>query len=121
MLIHFSPPLVAVNPMNSFENTHYYSTGLTSAHPTPLTPHALIDSTISKELEKLALIVAQTWLDDQPNVQLDAQSDFDRCLLYVTQEIAEAGSAVGGVIGLAISVGGGSAAARVACCRIFSL
>lgn len=106
--------------MSSFEPPHYYSTGLTSTHSNPADAHSFLQGATRKELEKLALIVAQTWLDDHPNAQPSSQADFQSCLQYVTQQLAEAGTAVGGFIGLAISVGGGSAAAEVACRQMFS-
>ncbi len=69
----------------------------------------------AKEFEKLALFVAQAWLDEHPNANLHSQTDFQDCVQYVTAELAKAGSAVGGPAGLELLTGGGSEAACKVC------
>lgn len=79
-----------------------------------------------QEFEKLALLVAQTWKDDHPSVMptLEAdmpEADIEDCIAYVTTEMAAAATAVGGIAGLEILTGGGSAAACVACKQVLSV
>lgn len=75
---------------------------------------------ISQRLEELALFVAQAWQDYHSTAHPDSLTDFQACTLYVTTEMAIAATSVGGPIGLEILVGGGSAAACVACRRVLS-
>jgi hypothetical protein len=73
-----------------------------------------------QELEHLALFVAETWRADHPHAQPDSEEDYMACVLYVTEEMARAGAAVGGPAGLEILTGGGSAAGRVVCRRVLT-
>jgi hypothetical protein len=74
---------------------------------------------IHQELEKLALLLAQSWRDEHADADPNSEETFESCVAYITAEMAKAGSAVGGPAGLAILTGGGSAAARIACKRLF--
>jgi hypothetical protein len=74
---------------------------------------------IHQELEKLALILAQTWRDEHAEANPNSEETFENCVAYITAEMAKAGAAVGGPAGLAILTGGGSAAARIVCKRLF--
>lgn len=73
-----------------------------------------------KEIEKVALFVAQSWKDDHPNAQLNSDLDLSNCIAYVTVEMAGAASVVGGPVGLEILTGGGSEAACVVCKQVLS-
>jgi len=74
----------------------------------------------NQEFEKLAFLTAQIWRDEHPDIDLNSQANFEACVLYVTTEMVTAAKAVGGPVGLAITTGGGSRAARLACRRIFT-
>lgn len=76
---------------------------------------------IDQELEKLAYFVAQAWKDDHPTACSSLIADIQACTLYVTTELAQAATAVGGPVGLQILTGGGSAAACSACQQVLSV
>jgi hypothetical protein len=74
---------------------------------------------LQQELEKLALILVRTWQDEHPDANFGSDEAFQSCTAYVTEEMAKAGAAVGGVAGLTILMGSGSAAARSAYRQMF--
>ncbi|NJR60979.1 MAG: hypothetical protein HC769_20410 [Cyanobacteria bacterium CRU_2_1] len=78
------------------------------------------DIDLKRELERLSLIPAQAWKDEHPDACLESDIDFCNCVNYVTVEMAIAGAAVGGAIGLEILTGGGSEAARSTCRLVLS-
>lgn len=77
-------------------------------------------SDFSEQLEQLAILIAQTWKDFHPDAQNDSIEAFESCVFCVTNEMATAGTAVAGPIGMEIITGGGSAAAKVVCMRVTS-
>lgn len=77
-------------------------------------------SDFSEELEELAMLIAETWKDFHPNLPTNSEEAFEACVFCVTTEMATAGTAVAGAIGLEILTGGGSAAAKVVCSRVLS-
>ncbi|MFB8788700.1 MAG: hypothetical protein U7123_07575 [Potamolinea sp.] len=76
---------------------------------------------VSEKLEQLAMLLAETWKDFHPDAQNDSEKAFESCVFCVTNEMATAGKAVAGSIGMEIITGGASAAAKVVCSRVLSI
>ncbi|MBE9125864.1 MULTISPECIES: hypothetical protein [unclassified Coleofasciculus] len=73
---------------------------------------------LENKLAELAVPLAQAWKDNHPDAQPASEADLDTCILAVAIEIAIAGEAVGGPIGVLIADGGNVAAASIACRRV---
>lgn len=89
---------------------------LANADPLPHEANQTVSFAI--HLEKLALLLAQTWKADHPHATAHSKEDLNDCILAVTTELAIAARAVGGPIGLEILTGGGSAAACAVCRQV---
>jgi hypothetical protein len=87
-------------------------------------PDSIVDQSkkpeLHQRLEKLALFLAETWKDEHEEAHSDPDVDLNDCITYVTVEMAEAATSVGGPVGLEILTGGGSMAACLVCRQVLS-
>ena len=99
-------------------NSQKKSSNLKPTNSDCVSAEELREFDLHNQLTKLALPLAQSWLDNHPNAQPGSEADLDDCVLAVAIEMAVAGEAVGGPMGALIAAGGGVAAAGVACRRV---
>jgi hypothetical protein len=110
--------------MNSLDDLGEMLGSTQSIHSSSTIYDDLQQCKLECELEKLARFLAEAWrdehLDEWSNVSDCSELYLNQCIAYVTAEMAEAATLVGGSVGLEILTGAGSAAARAVCQQVLS-